>query len=210
MARFRDPQEGAIRIGGSDLRDLSSEQIFDAVTFVFQDVYLFPGTIFDNIAFGRPEASHDDVVAAARAARAHDFINALPEGYDTPVGEAGATLSGGERQRISVARAILKDAPIVLLDEATAALDATNERKLQEALASLTRDKTVIVVAHRLSTIRTADQILVLEARRIVESGTHEALLEAGDLYRKRWSEREPAASWRLGRSASTTGHPSA
>ncbi len=198
VARFRDPQQGSVRIGGLDLRDLTTEQVFDAVTFVFQEVYLFPGTIFDNIAFGRPDAAHEDVVAAAQAARAHDFIMELPEGYETPVGEGGATLSGGERQRVSVARAILKDAPIVLLDEATAALDPTNERLLQQALAELVRDKTLIVVAHRLSTIRAADQILVLDRGRMVELGSHEALLEQAGLYKRLWSERERASRWRI------------
>lgn len=198
IARFRDPEGGSVRLGGRDVRTLTSEQIFDAVTFVFQDVYLFPGTIFENIAFGRANARPSDVVAAARAARAHDFIEALPDGYDTQVGESGALLSGGERQRISIARAILKDAPVVLLDEPTSALDATNERQLQLALAELVRDKTVLVVAHRLSTIQSADQILVLRDGRVVERGTHEPLLELGGLYHRLWTERERAARWRL------------
>lgn len=199
VARFHDPQQGAVRIGGVDLRDLTAEQLFDAVTVVFQDVYLFPGTIFDNIAFGRPDATEAEVEAAARAAQAHDFIAALPEGYRTPVGEAGATLSGGERQRVSVARAILKDAPIVLLDEATSAIDPTNERHLQAALAALVRDKTLVVVAHRLSTIASADQILVLDDGRIVEQGGHQALLAGDGLYRRLWDQRQQAARWRIG-----------
>jgi ATP-binding cassette, subfamily B, bacterial IrtB/YbtQ len=198
VARFWDPQAGAVRLGGVDLRDLTADQLYDAVTVVFQDVYLFPGTVAENIAFGRPDATGDEVVAAARAAQAHDFVRALPEGYDTPVGEGGARLSGGERQRISIARAILKDAPVVLLDEATAALDPTNERLLQTALAALVRDKTVLVVAHRLATIRHADQIAVMDRGRIVERGRHEQLLAAAGLYARLWAERERAARWRI------------
>lgn len=199
LARFYDLLRGAVRIGDLDVRDLTAEQLFDAVTVVFQDVYLFPGTILDNIAFGRREATAAEVEAAARAAQAHDFITALPEGYDTPVGEAGATLSGGERQRISVARAILKDAPIVLLDEATSAIDPTNERQLQAALAALVRDKTLVVVAHRLTTIASADQILVLDGGRIVERGDHASLLGRDGLYRRLWDQRARAARWRMG-----------
>ncbi|MEM8707112.1 MAG: ABC transporter ATP-binding protein, partial [Actinomycetota bacterium] len=169
VARFWDPQSGSVRIGGADVRELTAEQLFDAVTVVFQDVYLFPGTIGDNIAFGNPDADQADIERAARAARAHDFITALPDGYDTSVEESGGNLSGGERQRIAIARAILKDAPIVLLDEATSAIDPTNERLVQAALAELVGGKTLIVVAHRLSTIRSADRILVLEDGRLVE-----------------------------------------
>ena len=198
VARFRDPQRGCVRLGGADLRSLTTEQVFDVVTFVFQDVYLFPGTIYDNIAFGRANPDDEAVVAAARAARAHEFITALPDGYDTRVGEGGATLSGGERQRISIARAILKDAPIVLLDEATASLDPTNERLLQQGLAALVRDKTLIVVAHRLSTIKAADQILVLDGGRCVERGSHAELRARGGLYERLWSERERATRWRI------------
>jgi ATP-binding cassette subfamily B protein IrtB len=198
VARFYDAGEGTVRIGGVDVRDLSSEQLFDAVSVVFQDVYLFNATIFDNIAFGRRDASVDDVIAAARAACCHDFIAALPEGYDTLVGEGGQTVSGGERQRISIARAILKDAPIVLLDEATAALDPINERLIARALAALSNDKTLLVIAHRLSTIRTADQIIVLEGGMIVQHGTHDALIAEPGLYARFWDEREKAAGWRL------------
>ena len=198
VARFWDPQGGTVRLGGVDLRDLTADQLYDAVTVVFQDVYLFPGTVFDNIAFGRPDATRDEVVAAATAAQAHDFVRELPQGYDTPVGEGGARLSGGERQRISIARAILKDAPVVLLDEATAALDPTNERLLQTALAALVRDKTVLVVAHRLATIRHADQIAVMDRGRIVERGRHDQLLADDGLYARLWAERERAARWRI------------
>jgi len=199
VARFWDPQQGSVRIGGVDVRDLTAEQLYDLVTVVFQDVYLFPGTIRDNIAFGAPDTADADVVAAARAARAHDFVTALPHGYDTPVGEAGAQLSGGQRQRIAIARAILKDAPVVLLDEATAALDPTNERLLRTALHELTRGKTLLVVAHRLPTIRDADQIAVLDRGRIVDRGTHDQLLATpGGLYQRLWANRERATRWTI------------
>ncbi|SCM76196.1 Lipid A export ATP-binding/permease protein MsbA [uncultured Pleomorphomonas sp.] len=198
IARFWDVGAGAVRIGGVDVRDLSEERLASLITVVFQDVYLFAGTLFDNIAFGRAGASRADVEAAARAAQAHDFIAALPDGYDTRVGEGGATLSGGERQRVSIARAILKDAPIVLLDEATAAIDPSNELAIQKALASLVADKTLVVVAHRLSTIRAADQILVLDGGRIVERGGHTDLLADNGLYRRLWDGRSRAAGWRI------------
>jgi ATP-binding cassette subfamily B protein len=198
LARFWDPDAGSVRLGGVDLRDLTAEQLYGAVTMVFQDVYLFTGSVYDNIAFGRPGATRAEVVAAATAAQAHGFIEALPQGYDTPVGEGGARLSGGERQRVAVARAILKDAPVVLLDEATAALDPTNERRLQQALAALVRGRTVVVVAHRLATIRTADLIVVMDRGRVVERGRHDDLLDAGGLYARLWAERERAARWRV------------
>ncbi len=196
--RFHDPDQGQVRLGGVALPGLTTKQIFDAATVVFQDVYLFQGTIRDNIALGRPEAADADVEAAARAARCHDFITAMPAGYRTRIGEGGLTLSGGERQRLSIARAILKDAPLVLLDEPTSALDALNERAIQGALAELTAGRTVLVVAHRLSTIRTADQILVLRAGRIEQQGDHDELIGRPGLYAHLWSERERASRWRL------------
>lgn len=199
LPRFWDVQGGSISIGGADVRHIAEERLNQLITVVFQDVYLFAGTIFDNIAFGRAGASRAEVDAAARAARAHDFIVMLPAGYDTKVGEGGATLSGGERQRISIARAILKDAPIVLLDEATAAIDPTNERLIQEALAQLVSNKTLIVVAHKLSTIHAADQILVLNKGRIVESGNHEKLIGQSGVYSALWSQRAQATQWRVG-----------
>ncbi|MFT4080865.1 ABC transporter ATP-binding protein [Rhodomicrobium sp.] len=199
IPRFWDVDRGAISVGGVDIRDIEAESLNRLITVVFQDVCLFSGTIFDNIAFGRKDASVEEVEAAARAAQAHDFIIALPEGYATRVGEGGAALSGGERQRVSIARAILKDAPIVLLDEATAAIDPTNERAIQAALQSLVADKTLIVVAHRLSTIRAADQILVMDRGQIVEHGRHETLVDAGGLYQGLWHHWTEAAQWRIG-----------
>jgi len=198
VARFWDPTRGTVRIGGVDLRELSDEQVLDAVTIVFQDVVLFSGTIRENIAFGRPGASDEQVEQAARRACAHDFVAALPNGYDTQVGEGGAMLSGGERQRISIARALVKDAPIVLLDEVTAAIDPTNERLVQQALAELVAGRTLLVVAHRLATIRSADQILVLDDGRIAERGVHDELLAAGGLYARLWAARERAAAGRM------------
>ncbi|MEM9464068.1 MAG: ABC transporter ATP-binding protein [Actinomycetota bacterium] len=203
IARFWDPTEGTVSIGGVDVRDLTADQLFDAITVVFQDVYLFQGTIRDNIAFGRPGATDEEIEAAAAAAQAHDFITSLPEGYDTRVGEGGATLSGGERQRVSIARAILKDAPIVLLDEPSSSVDPLNERAIHKALTALVRDKTLLVVAHRLSTIRSAGQILVLardgaEPSRIVERGEHADLLASDGAYAHQWRERARASAWRV------------
>ncbi len=198
-SRFYDPDRGTVSLGGVALTDLTTDQLFESVTVVFQDVYLFAGTVRDNIAFGSPDADADTVREAARAARCDEFISALPNGYDTQIGEGGMTLSGGERQRISIARAILKDAPVVLLDEATSALDALTEEAVTQALARLVAGRTVIVVAHRLSTIRSADQILVLDDGRIVQRGRHQELLDAGGLYERLWSERRRAAQWRLG-----------
>jgi len=205
LARFWDVDQGSIRVGGVDVRELAADALHDLVSVVFQDVYLFSGTIYDNIAFGRKGATAAEVEAAARAAQAHDFIMALPAGYATRVGEAGANLSGGERQRLSIARAILKNAPIVLLDEITASIDPSNQRAIQAALQALVADKTVIVVAHRLSTIRNADQILVVEAGRLVERGRHDALLDAGGLYARLWQSWSAAALWRLGAKTAQT-----
>lgn len=202
IPRFWDVDAGAITIGGVDIRQMSQERLASLITVVFQDVYLFSGTIFDNIAFGRSDAAAEDVEAAARAAQAHDFITALPEGYQTRVGEGGASLSGGERQRISIARAILKDAPIILLDEATAAIDPTNERALQAALAALVAEKTLIVVAHKLSTVQTADEILVFDAGRVVERGVHDDLVGMDGLYAGLWRHWTEAANWRIGNKA--------
>ncbi|MXZ62259.1 MAG: ABC transporter ATP-binding protein [Chloroflexi bacterium] len=206
VSRFWDPDEGAVRIGGVDVRDLTPEQLFERVTIVFQDVYLFRATIRENIAFGRPEATAEDIEAAARAAQAHEFIDALPAGYETMVGEGGATLSGGERQRISIARALLKDAPIVLLDEPTSSLDALNDRAIRTALAALVRDKTVLVVAHRLPTIQSADEILVVDEGRIEQRGSHDELMaDEGGRYHQFWLDRRRASEWRLGKAAGSS-----
>ncbi len=199
IAGLRRPDRGRILIGDCDQANLSQAQLFDAVTPVFQDVYLFPGTIYDNIAFGREDAAAERVKAAAIAAQAHGFIEQLPEEYATTVLEAGANLSGGERQRIAIARAVLKDAPIVLLDEVTSSLDATNERLVQQALAELVRGKTVVVIAHRLATIANADHIVVMDQGRVVQQGTHDELMAAaGGLYKSLWQSRQRAAQWRI------------
>lgn len=168
-------------------------------TLVFQRVYLFEDTIENNIRFGCPNASHEQVVEAAQRACRHDFISALPEGCRTRAGEGGASLSGGEKQRISIARAILKDASIIILDEATASVDPENERELQAAVSALTKDKTIIMIAHRLSTVRNADQIIALEKGRIVQCGTHRVLIKQDGVYRRFVDIREQAPGWRLG-----------
>ncbi|MEM7365921.1 MAG: ABC transporter ATP-binding protein [Pseudomonadota bacterium] len=196
IAGLRRPVSGKITIGGVDQSQMTSSQLFDVVTPVFQDVYLFPGTIFDNIAFGREDAPRDEVINAAQMAQAHTFIEKLHNGYETVVQEAGANLSGGERQRIAIARAMLKDAPIVLLDEVTSALDASNERLVQEALAALVADKTVIVIAHRLATIRHADHIVVLKNGQLEQEGKHDTLIEAAGLYQELWASRTAASQW--------------
>lgn len=166
---------------------------------VFQDVYLFNDTVENNIRFGKPGATHDEVVEAARRARCHEFIEQLPQGYDTVLGEGGATVSGGEKQRISIARALLKDASVVLLDEATASVDPENEALIQSAISELTRGKTVVVIAHRLATIENADQILVVEGGTVVQRGTHEQLLAEEGTYRKFVEIRSEAEGWRFG-----------
>lgn len=183
LLRFYDPQEGRVTLDGQDLRDLQLESLRSHMALVSQDPVLFSGTIRENIRYGRLEASDAEVEAAAKAANAHDFITGFPEGYDTRVGERGVQLSGGQRQRVSIARAILRDPPVLVLDEATSALDAESEHLVQEALDTLQRDRTTLVIAHRLSTIRHADTIVVLEDGRVVERGTHEALLGLGGAY---------------------------
>ncbi|BFO55166.1 ABC transporter ATP-binding protein [Acidovorax sacchari] len=200
IARLWDVERGAIRIGGQDLRAIGSEALHRQVAMVFQDVVLFSGNVLDNIRLGRPEATRLEAEAAARQAGAHDFISRLPQGYDTPVGENGARLSGGERQRISIARALLMDAPILLLDEATASVDASSAAEIQQALSALAKDRTVVVIAHRLPTVRSANQILVLDSGRLVEQGQHDELLAQSGLYARLWNCQERAARWRVQR----------
>ncbi|MBS5327921.1 MAG: ATP-binding cassette domain-containing protein [Atopobium sp.] len=199
MARFYDVDSGAVRVGGHDVREFTVDSLLRNFSMVFQDVYLFNDTLEANIAFGTAGATHEQVVEAAKRARCHDFISALPNGYDTIVGEGGASLSGGERQRISIARALLKDAPIVVLDEATASIDPENEQLIQQALTELTREKTVVVIAHRLATIEHADQILVVEDGTVIQRGTHEELLAQEGVYRRFVEARAEAEGWKIG-----------
>ena len=198
IARFWDVDQGSISLGGHDVRDYSYDSLIRNFSFVFQSVYLFEDTIANNIRFGKPEASLEEVIEAAKKAACHDFILSLPDGYDTKIGEGGASLSGGERQRISIARAIIKDAPIIILDEATANVDPENEEALMQAIQALTRDKTIVMIAHRLKTVEHADQILVLDQGRIVEQGKHQDLLAKQGIYSKFIQERKTAASWRI------------
>ncbi len=197
IARFWDVQEGSITIGGHDVKEFTCDSLLKNMSMVFQNVYLFHDTIENNIKFGCPDATHEQVVEAAKKACCHDFISALPQGYDTVIGEGGSTLSGGEKQRISIARAMLKDAPIILLDEATASVDPENEVHLQQAISALVKNKTLIVIAHRLSTIRDADQILVVDNGKIVEKGVHAELIQQKGIYQKFWNIRQKARNWK-------------
>ncbi|GAA1959090.1 ABC transporter ATP-binding protein [Amycolatopsis minnesotensis] len=203
MTRFADPRTGVVRLGGVDVSTLTQEELMRHIAVVFQDVYLFDDTILANIAMGRPEATHEEILAAARAANVHTFAERLPDGYETRVGEIGSALSGGERQRISIARAILKDAPVVLLDEPTAALDTESEVVVQQAIDSLVTGRTVVVIAHRLSTVVGADQILVFENGRVVQRGTHTDLLGQDGRYGDMWRAQTRVKDWRLTREPS-------
>lgn len=198
IERFWDVDSGTVTLGGRDVRDYKVDSLLQNFSTVFQGVFLFDDTIENNIKFGSPEATHDQVVDAARRACCEEFIQALPNGYDTRLGESGSSLSGGERQRLSIARAILKDAPIVVLDEATANVDPENELELQHAISELTKSKTVIMIAHRLKTVRNADQILVLDKGRIVQRGTHESLMAEGGLYADFVNMREKTVGWKI------------
>ena len=198
IARFWDVDAGRITVGGKDVRDFKLDSLMKNIGMVFQNVYLFADSIENNIKFGCPDATHEQVVEAAKKACCHEFISALTDGYDTVIGEGGGTLSGGEKQRISIARAILKDAPIIILDEATSSVDPENEEELQRAIAELTHDKTIIMIAHRLKTVRGADQILVLDDSHIVQSGTHAELIQQKGLYADFVSARQEAIGWKL------------
>lgn len=198
ISRYADVQQGNIKIGGADIRQLESAELMHSISIVFQDVYLFDDTILNNIRMAKPEATDAEVEAAARAANCHEFITCLPNGYTTRVGEIGSALSGGERQRISIARAILKDAPIVLLDEPTSALDTESEVAVQRAIDQLVANKTVIVIAHRLSTVIGADQILVLENGQIVERGNHAELMARSGRYTSLWETQQQSRQWRI------------
>ena len=198
LARFWDVDAGRITVGGKDVRDFKLDSLMKNISMVFQNVYLFADSIENNIKFGCPDATHEQVVEAAKKACCHEFISALPDGYDTLIGEGGGTLSGGEKQRISIARAILKNAPIIILDEATSSVDPENEEELQRAIAELTHDKTIIMIAHRLKTVRGADQILVLDDSHIVQRGTHAKLIQQKGLYADFVSARQEAIGWKL------------
>lgn len=198
IARFWDVDSGSVRIGGIDAKDYKIDSLMKNISMVFQKVYLFNDTIENNIKFGSAIATHEDVVVAAKAARCHEFIQALPDGYQTVIGESGATISGGERQRISIARAIMKDAPIIILDEATANVDPENEAELQKAIESLTKGKTIIMIAHRLKTVKNADQIIVIDKGKVVQKGTHRQLMKVEGIYSDFVGMREKAISWKL------------
>ena len=198
IARFWDTDCGSVKIGGYNVKDYTLEALMNQISVVFQNVYLFADTIENNIKFGRPEASHEEVKAAAKAACCDEFIERLPNGYDTVIGEGGASLSGGEKQRISIARAMLKDAPIIILDEATANVDPENEDRLQKAIEALTRNKTVIMIAHRLKTVRNADKILVIDRGRIVQQGTHDELMQKPGIYADFVGGKKQTVAWKL------------
>ena len=198
IARFWDVDEGSVTLGGVNVKDYSMNSLMSNFSFVFQNVYLFQDTIENNIKFGSQEASHEEVVEAAKRACCHEFISKLPDGYNTVIGEGGASLSGGEKQRISIARAIMKDAPIVILDEATANVDPESEKDLMDAIKALTKEKTIIMIAHRLKTVRHADQIVVVDKGRIVQRGNHDQLMKEDGIYKRFVDARKKAVSWKL------------
>lgn len=198
IARFWDVDKGCVKLGGMNVKDYSMDSLMKNFSFVFQSVYLFQDTIANNIRFGQPDAPMDKVIDAAKKACCHDFIMALPDGYETIIGEGGANLSGGEKQRISIARAIMKDAPIIILDEATANVDPESEQELTAAIEALTKEKTIMMIAHRLKTVRHADNILVIDGGKIVQSGTHDELMHQGGIYRRFVESRELAVGWKV------------
>ena len=198
LGRFYECRQGAVTIDGADVKDMPLKSLRDRIGYVMQETFLFSESIENNIRFGRPQATHEEVVAAAKKACCHDFIMRLPQGYDTMVGEGGCTLSGGEKQRISIARAMLKDAQIILLDEATASLDPENEVEIQKAIGTLIKGRTVIAIAHRLKTIKKADRIIVLDNGQIKEEGTHDELIRQEGLYSHLWNIQESISGWKL------------
>lgn len=198
IARFWDIQKGTIRVGGKDIRTMEPESLMRKMAFVFQDVTLFNDTVFNNISIGNPNATEEEVMAAAKAAYCDEFVRNMPDGYQTVLGENGSTLSGGERQRISIARALLKNASIILLDEATASLDPENEVLVQKAIAQLVENKTVIMIAHRLRTVVDADQILVLDDGKLVEYGTHNELMKKKGVYQKLYHIQQESLGWTI------------
>lgn len=198
-ARFYDPQKGKVLFGGVDESGINPEKLMKKISVVFQDVYLFQDTIGNNIRYGREDATEEEIENAAKLAHCHDFIMKLKDGYNTMVGEGGSTLSGGEKQRISIARAILKDAPVLLLDEATSSLDPENEVEVQKAIEELVKGRTVIMIAHKLKTIAGADKIIVLEEGKVVETGTHDELIDKGGLYKRLWKIQETTNGWQIG-----------
>lgn len=198
ISRFWDIQKGSVKLGGMDVKEYSIDSLMKNFSFVFQNVYLFQDTIANNIRFGQPDASMEKVIEAAKKACCHEFIMQMPKGYDTVIGEGGASLSGGEKQRISIARAIMKDAPIIILDEATANVDPENEKELVEAVEALTKEKTILMIAHRLKTVRHADQILVIDHGKIAEQGRHEELMQKEGIYKRFVEARELAVGWKL------------
>ena len=198
IARFWDVDQGSISVGQRNVKDYSMDSLMKNFSFVFQNVYLFQDTIANNIRFGQVDASIERVKEAAKKACCHDFIMALPDGYDTIIGEGGASLSGGEKQRISIARAIMKDSPIIILDEATANIDPENEKELMGAIEALTQEKTIFMIAHRLKTVQNADQIIVIDNGQIVQYGTHQELIAQPGIYQKFINSREIASGWKL------------
>ena len=198
IARFWDVNNGTVSLDGKNVKEYSMDSLMENFSFVFQNVFLFHDTIANNIRFGQPNAPMDDVIAAAKKACCHDFITALPDGYDTIIVENGASLSGGEKQRISIARAIMKDAPIIILDEATANVDPENEKDLMEAIEALTKEKTILMIAHRLKTVRNADQIFVVDKGHIVQRGTHDELINQDGIYRRFVDSRRKAIGWKI------------
>jgi ATP-binding cassette subfamily B protein len=198
LSRFWDVDEGVVTLGGMNIKDYSMDSLMKNFSFVFQNVYLFKDTIANNIRFGQPNATMERVIEAAKKAKCHDFIMKLPNGYDTVIGESGGTLSGGEKQRLSIARAIMKDSPIIILDEATANVDPENEKDLMEAIGELTKEKTIIMIAHRLKTVQNANQILVVDNGRIVQCGNHEQLMKEEGIYKRFVGQRKQAVRWKL------------